>query len=60
VSLYFYSYQGYTDGVKTMCGHKVRELNNNPEKAIKEAIQIIRDSNDCQPMNVHFLAFNKV
>ena len=60
MSLYFYSYQGYIGGVKAMCGHNVIELNDNPEKANKEAIQTIKDSNDNQSINVHLLAFNKV
>ena len=60
MSLYFYSYQGYIGGFKKMSGHNVTELNDNPEKANKEAIQIIRDSNDDQSIDVHLLAFNKV
>ena len=60
MSLYFYSYQGYIGGVKSMCGHNVRELNDNPENANKEAIQIIKDFNDDQSMDVHLLALNKI
>ena len=57
---YFYSYQGYVNGVEVMCGHNTGDLNSNPSKAINEAIQIIRDSNNNQAMDVHILAFNKI
>ncbi|PHS21806.1 MAG: hypothetical protein COA84_14855 [Robiginitomaculum sp.] len=57
---YFYSYQGYIGGVKAMCGHNVKELNNDPDKAAIEAVQAVRNSNDNQSIDVHLLALNKI